>query len=175
MNPRPVGKPGVHPGIFVVDPLNGLNRREFYDLPWGWESAFSNPDVREAFTNFTIWIVREFQPKYLGLASEINTYLDAHPDDVEDYMSLYREVYDRVKKEAQETQIFVTFQWDDLNNLFPGATEGRAAYQTNWDQIEAFEPRLDLWVISSYPANEPYVSPATVDSATTRATYTTVF
>jgi hypothetical protein len=99
--------------IFVVDPLNGLNRREFLGLPESWEANFSNPDVRQVFTNFTLWIVREFEPRYLGLASEINTCLDAHPNDVEHYMSLYREVYERVKAEAPDTQIFVTFQWDD--------------------------------------------------------------
>ena len=137
--------------IFVVDPLNGLNRREFMGMPLFWEESFGNPDVRAAFSNFTLWIVREFQPRYLGLASEINTYLDAHPDDVENYMSLYREVYDLVKAESPETQVFVTFQWDDLNNMFPPAAEGRPAYQTNWDQVEAFDPCLDLWVISSYP------------------------
>jgi hypothetical protein len=137
--------------IFVVDPLNGLNRREFIGLPESWEANFSNPDVRQVFTNFTLWIVREFEPRYLGLASEINTYLDAHPDDVDHFMSLYREVYERVKAEAPETQIFVTFQWDDLNNMFGPAAEGRPAFQTNWEQVEAFEPRLDLWVISSYP------------------------
>jgi hypothetical protein len=137
--------------IFVVDPLNGLNRREFMDLPADWEASFGNPDVRAAFSNFTLWIVQEFEPRYLGLASEINTYLDAHPDDVENYMSLYRETYEKVKSTAPETQVFVTFQWDDLNNMFPPAAEGRPAYDTNWDQVEAFEPQLDLWVISSYP------------------------
>ena len=137
--------------IFVVDPLNGLNRREFFGLPSGWDPSFGNPDVREAFTNFTLWIVREFEPRYLGLSSEINTYMDAHPDDVENFVSLYKEVYDRVKAEAPDTQIFVTFQWDDLNNMFAPAAEGRPAGQTNWDQVDAFEPYLDLWVISSYP------------------------
>jgi hypothetical protein len=137
--------------IFVVDPLNGLNRREFLGLPQDWDPSFANPDVRAAFTNFTQWIVKEFEPHYLGLASEINTYLDAYPEDVENYMSLYVEVYDRVKSVSAETQVFVTFQWDDLNNMFPPAAEGRPAYQTNWEQVEAFEPRLDLWVISSYP------------------------
>jgi len=29
--------------------------------------------------------------------------------------------------------------------------EPTAAGQTNWDQVDVFEPRLDLWVISSYP------------------------
>jgi hypothetical protein len=137
--------------VFVVDALNGLNRREFIGLPAGWEANFANPQVRASFTNFTLWIVREFQPRYLGLGSEINTYADAYPEDFANYLSLYREVYALVKAEAPETQIFVTFQWEDLNNMFPTAAEGRAAYSTNWEQVEAFEPELDLWVISSYP------------------------
>ena len=136
---------------FVVDPLNGLNRREFFGLPADWNPSFAAPEVREAFAGFALWITREFHPAYLGLASEINTYADAHPDDFPNYLSLYREMYESVKAESPATQVFVTFQWEDLNNLFPGAAEGRQPYQINWDQVEAFEPELDLWVISSYP------------------------
>jgi hypothetical protein len=137
--------------ILVVDPLNGLNRRQFMNLPAGWEASFAAENVRRAFANFTLRLVREFQPRYLGLASEINTYADAHPADFPHYLSLYAETYDQVKAEAPETRVFATFQWEDLNNLIPGAAEGRSAYTPNWDQVEAFEPRLDLWVISSYP------------------------
>lgn len=138
--------------IFVVDPLNGLNRREFLGLPAGWEASFSNPDVRAAFRNYTLRIVREFHPRYLGLASEINTYMDAHPEDAPNYISLYNEVYNAVKAEAPGTQVYVTFQWEDLNNLLPQPEEGnRQKYATNWEQVEAYEPNLDLWVISSYP------------------------
>lgn len=137
--------------IFVVDPLNGLNRREFSNLPWGWEANFANPDVRAAFKNFTLRAVREFHPHYLGLASEINTYADAFPADYPNYVSLYNEVYAAVKAEAPATQIFATFQWEDLNNLISGADEGRAAYDTNWELVDALEPNLDLWVISTYP------------------------
>ena len=137
--------------IFVVDPLNGLNRREFMGLPSGWEASFANPQVRAAFTNYTLWVVRTFHPHYIGLASEINTYMDAFPEDAPNFVSLYHEVYALIKAEAPDTQVFVTFQWDDLNNMFEGAAEGRQKLQPNWDQIEAFEPNLDLWVISSYP------------------------
>ncbi len=137
--------------VFVVDPLNGLNRGEFLGLPWGWEASFANPDVRHAHKAFSLWIVRTFRPRYLGLASEINTYADAHPDDFVNFLTLYEEVYRAVKAEAPDTQVFVTFQWEDLNNLFPGDNEGRQPYAVNWEQVEAFEPRLDLWVISSYP------------------------
>jgi hypothetical protein len=136
--------------IFVVDPLNGLNRREFQGLPDGWEASFANPDVRSAFKNYTLRIIREFHPKYLGLASEINTYQDTHPEDFPYYLSLYNDVFALVKAEAPETQIFVTFQWEELNNLIPGVARGDP-YAVNWDQVEQFEPNLDLWVISSYP------------------------
>ncbi|MDR3572313.1 MAG: hypothetical protein P4L50_00490 [Anaerolineaceae bacterium] len=137
--------------IFVADPLNGLNRREFENLPKGWQPSFATADVRSAFTNFVLRIVREFHPHYLGLGSEINTYEDTHPQDFPNYLSLYNSVYDLVKAEAPDTQIFVTFQWEELNNLMalPGNT--LKPYQTNWKNIEIFEPKLDLWVISTYP------------------------
>jgi hypothetical protein len=137
--------------IFIVDALNGLNRREFYKLPFGWEKSFGNPRVRAAFKNYALRLLRDFNPRYLGLGSEINTYLDAHPEDAENFHSLYREVYEAIKAEAPETRVFVTFQWEDLNNLFGAANPGRSAGEINWDALEAFEPRLDLWVISSHP------------------------
>jgi hypothetical protein len=136
--------------IFVVDPLNGLNRREFQGLPSGWEASFANPQVRSAFTNYALRIVHEFHPKYLGLASEINTYDDTHPEDFPNYLSLYNEVYALVKAEAPATKIFVTFQWEELNNLMPSVAHGKP-YAVNWGQVKQFEPNLDLWVISSYP------------------------
>jgi hypothetical protein len=138
--------------IFVIDALNGLNRREYVGLPAGWDASFANPDVRSAYKNYALWVVRTFHPHYLGLASEINTYMDAYPEDAQNFVSLYNEIHALVKAEAPETQIFVSFQWDDLNNMFPQPEEGnRQKYDVNWEQIEAFEPNLDLWVISSYP------------------------
>jgi len=137
--------------IYVIDPLNGLNRREFSGLPKEWGAAdFSTPEVRQAYLNFTLRVLREFKPRYLGLASEINTYADAYPADFPDFISLYREAYTAIKAESPQTQVFVTFQWEDLNNL-GGFGENDLPYHTKWEQIEAFEPQLDLWVISSYP------------------------
>ena len=136
--------------IFVVDPLNGLDRREFMGLPPELaDGNFATPEIRSAFKNFALRLVREFHTRYIGLASEINTYMDAHPGDVENYLSLYRETYAVIKAEAPDTQVFVTFQWDDLNNL--GLFNEGVEYEIKWAQIEAFEPALDLWVISSYP------------------------
>lgn len=138
--------------IFILDALNGLNRREFSGLPQGWDANFANPNVRTAYKNYALWVVRSFAPRYLGLASEINTYMDAYPNDAKNFISLYNEIYALVKDEAPKTQVFVTFQWDDLNNMFPQPEEGnRQRLSPNWEQIEAFEPNLDVWAISTYP------------------------
>ena len=89
--------------------------------------------------------------RYLGLASEINTYMDTHPSDAQNFISLYNGIYKAVKAEAPDTKIFVTFQWEEFNNLISQAANGRQRLQPNWDQVEAFEPNLDVWAISSYP------------------------
>lgn len=137
--------------VFVVDPLNGLDRRRFMGLPDGWKASFANPDVRSAMMNYALRIVREFHPRFLALASEINTYQDTHPDDYPSFMTLYREIYGRVKAAAPKTLVFVTFQWDEMNNLMPGVDGGRAPYDARWEQMQAFEPQLDVWAISTYP------------------------
>jgi hypothetical protein len=137
--------------VYVVDPLNGLNRLEFSGLPKNWDANFTNPDVRTAYTNYTMRVVREFHPRYLGLASEINTYMDAFPDDAQNFVSLYHEVYAKIKSVSPATQVFVTFQWEHLNNLFVSDPSEGTPYQPSWELVEAFEPNLDLWVISSYP------------------------
>lgn len=137
--------------IFVVDGLNGLNRSQFSGLPFGWQASFANPQIRSAYKNYALWVVRTFHPRYLGLASEINTYMDTHPGDAQNFVTLYDEIYQVVKVEAPETRIFVTFQWEELNNLIPQVANGRPRLQPDWDQIEMFEPDLDVWVISSYP------------------------
>jgi hypothetical protein len=144
------GREGLEP-IFVIDPLNGLDRRQFAPLPSELEgSDFSTPALRRAYLNYAVRVARTFHPQYLGLASEINTYADAHPDDFPNFVDLYKQTYAAVKTESPDTQVFVTFQWEDLNNLGL-MSEGKPAYQTNWDEVEVFEPELDVWAISSYP------------------------
>ncbi|MBC8505434.1 MAG: hypothetical protein ISR58_01195 [Anaerolineales bacterium] len=138
--------------IFVIDPLNGLDRRQFSALPLKLEGGdFSTSGVRAAFKNYAITLMQEFHPRYIGLASEINTYADAHPDDFSNFVSLYQETYAAIKDASPETQVFVTFQWDDLNNAIPFDNIDGEPFHPKWEQIEIFEPQLDVWAISSYP------------------------
>jgi hypothetical protein len=136
--------------IFVIDPLQSFDRRKIATFPTELAGGnFGTPEVRQAFKNFALRLVREFHPRYLGLASEINTYADAEPEDFANYLSLYREVYAAIKDEAPETQIFVTFQWEDLSSV--GLFSDDEPARVKWEIVESFEPELDLWAISTYP------------------------
>ena len=137
--------------VFVIDPLNGLDRRRFFALPDGWAPSFANPSIRTAMLNYALRIVRQFHPRFLAIASEINTYEDTHPQDFASFLSLYREIYARLKAVAPGLRVFVTFQWEELNNLIPGVDGGKPPYAVRWEQMEGFEPQLDVWAISTYP------------------------
>jgi hypothetical protein len=113
-------------------------------------SQLCQPRNTPRLLNFTLRILREFKPSYLGLASEINTYAEVYPADFPNFLSLYRETYAAIKTESPETQVFVTFQWEQVNGLAEIGADS-ASRQIKWEQIEVFEPQLDLWVISSYP------------------------
>ncbi|NPA92433.1 MAG: hypothetical protein GXO56_01970 [Chloroflexi bacterium] len=143
---------GLSP-IFVMDPLNGLDRREFQNVPASWgKPTFADPRIRAAFRNYAVRLARDFHPRYLGLASEINTYMATYPDDADNFLSLYRETYAAIKAESPDTQVFVTFQWDQLRFPLPSTDAAKTPSKAiHWEFIEAFEPELDLWVISSYP------------------------
>ncbi len=138
--------------ILVVDPLNGLDRRQIANLPPELDGGnFATPELRAAFKHYATRLAGDLQPRYLGLASEINTYADAQPEDFANFVSLYRETYGAIKAVSPETQVFVTFQWDDLNNVIPFDVIDGEPLQPKWEQIEIFEPQLDIWAISSYP------------------------
>ena len=141
---------GLEP-IFVIDPLNGLDRRQFSPLPTELKGAdFGTPALRQAYLNYAIRLARTFHPRYLGLASEINTYADAHPDDFPRFVDLYKQTYQAIKAESPGTQIFVTFQWEDLNHV--GLFKGQGtAFRPEWSTVDAFEPDLDVLAISTYP------------------------
>jgi hypothetical protein len=79
----------------------------------------------------------------MGLAPEINTYINKHPEDADNFISLYNETYDAVKQVSPNTSVLVTFQFESLSG-----TNGDIP---RWEIINQFEPKLDLVGITTYP------------------------
>lgn len=136
--------------IFVaIDPTDSsTGRSQLADLPPELEGAgFADEDVRRAFIAYAQYVAENYQPKYLALGVEINSYQHQHPEDFEQFVTLYHEAYEAVKELAPDTLVFPTFQLEELQGLLPVEDP----YPTQWYLIRRFEPRLDLLAVSSYP------------------------
>lgn len=130
--------------VFLVDPLDGLDRtREDPALVEAGRSILE-PDIRAMHEEWVRAIAARVRPRWLGLASEINTLAARGGPD------LYAEVRDLVNGLAPEvralspgTRVFVSFQADEANGAFgPTAIDHFAL-------IDGFD--IDALGLSSYP------------------------
>jgi len=129
--------------FIVIDPLT--QNRENLD-PNSVGMNFSVSGVRQAFKNIAIHIAQYYSPIYLGLGSEVNTYIHHHPEDKNNFISLYKETYDLVKQESSETKITTTLQFESMAGLHEA--------EAHFEIIDEFEPKLDIIGITTYPS--PY-------------------
>ncbi|MBI5287778.1 MAG: hypothetical protein HY873_02270 [Chloroflexi bacterium] len=136
--------------FFAIDPTDGATGRDrLAGLPASHEGRdFSDPDIRAAFASYAEYVVINYRPAYLALGVEMNLYYQENQEAFEDFISLYEETYDRVKSTSPQTQVTVTFQFEDLQSLLP--TEDR--HFPDWPLIARFEDRMDVMAISTYPS-----------------------
>jgi hypothetical protein len=136
--------------FFAIDPTDGATGRDrLAGLPAGLTGArFDDARVRQAFVSYARYVALNYKPAYLALGVEMNLYYNKNKDDLSNFQSLYAEAYDRVKEISPDTQVTVTFQYEDLQGILP--TEDK--HVTDWQLLKAFEPRLDVTAISTYPS-----------------------
>lgn len=136
--------------FFAIDPTDAMTGRDrIGGLPSSYEGrGFDDAGIRSAFASYAEYVTINYEPSYLALGVEMNLYLQRNEDDLDNFESLYKETYDRVKAVRPETQVTLTFQYEDMQSLLP--TEDR--HFPDWSLIERFEPMMDVMAISTYPS-----------------------
>lgn len=135
--------------FFAIDPTDPLDRGRLAGLPERLRGAgFAHPDIQHALLSYAEYVVKNYRPRYLAVATDINLYARIHPDDFEAFLGLYSAIYDAVKKSSPETEVFVTFQYEDLNGVLPTVEQ----HPPDWDLVDRFGDRLDLFAISTVPS-----------------------
>lgn len=130
--------------IWLVDPLDGLNRRlEDPGLVDAGRSILE-PEIRAMHDDWVLRIAAAVKPEWMGLASEINT-LAAVGDPV-----LYAAILDmsnalapQVRTVSPGTQVFVSFQVDQANGFLGDPVIDHFALIDDFD--------IDALGLSSYP------------------------
>lgn len=124
---------------------------------------FGSQRVREAFIAEAVARVQAYEARFVCLAMEINAYYEQHPDDFDNFVSLFAEARREIRKIRPDAIVFVSFQYEQLLGRF-GGKAGMTVHEPHWELLEKFEPHADAVGISSYPwaSFEPirYGSPA---------------
>jgi hypothetical protein len=136
--------------LFAIDPTDGSTGRDrLADLPTSMAGKdFSDPDVRSAFLTYAQYVAINYKPAYMALGVEMNLYSQKNKEDFENFKSLYFEAYDRVKESSPDTQVTVTFQYEDLQGKLP--TEDK--HFPAWQLVKTFDAKMDVAAISTYPS-----------------------
>lgn len=112
--------------------------------------AFGAPAVRSGFIEEAVARVRWYNAKYVCLAMEVNAYHEQQPDDFDNFVSLFAETREAIKKIRPEAVVFVSMQYEQLLGRF-GGIAGQKVHEPQWELLEKLEPHQDAVGISSYP------------------------
>ena len=134
-------------GMFPIIHLSFIGRGVTLVTPPGLENAtLSDSSWRAAYKQAALGAVIASRPLYLSLGNEVNKWYEKYgedgPNGFMNYVSLYEETYDVLKKLSPETKVFCTFAREIVS-------ENREA---NLEVLRLFNPdKMDLLVFTSYP------------------------
>ncbi len=162
--PEIIALAGTQKDNFGYLPVYGIN---FFDQANGEailntdvdpSNDWTNNDAKQKYLEVALAICNAYQPQYLALGIEVNTYYSYHSDDSGDFdrfVEVYKGMYDSIKSQYPATKVFVTFQLEEMKGLgkavgFPGTPQ--------WHLLNKFAGKLDLIAFTTYPEVE-YNSP----------------
>lgn len=133
----------------TVEQVPGEGLKYVIDAPPGVNGSLADPQFRRQWIEEATNIAADFQPDYFSLGNEINDYFYFHPEDLEEYLSLYDESRAGIKAASPNTKVFVVFS---LNHMIDN---------NQFDLLATFNDRVDLIGFTTYPWQQ-YNDPADI-------------
>jgi hypothetical protein len=136
--------------FLAVDPTDPEDRGRLAGLPDDLRGAdFSDGRVRSAFISYAKYLALNYKPAYMALGVEVDMYFNRRGDAAfRTFQSLYFQAYDAVKSVSPSTQVFPTFQYEDMQALL---SVGPVSAQPAWSLVNRFVPKIDALAVSSFP------------------------
>ncbi len=145
-------------GMFPIIHLSFIESGVTLAMPPGMENAtLSDLAWRAAYKQAALDVVKAVKPRYISLGNEVNRWYEKYGEDgangFKNYVSLYEEIYDDIKKLSPETMIFCVFAREIVQ-------ENREA---NLEVLRLFNrDKMDLLVFTSYPYALGKTSPSMI-------------
>ncbi len=134
-------------GMFPIIHLSFIGSGITLVTPPGMEdSTLSDKNWRAEYKKAVVDVVKAIKPRYLSIGNEVNRWYEKYGlegyNGFENFVSLYNEIYDKVKKISPETEVFCVFAREIVS-------EHREA---DLSMLQLFDPnKIDILVFTSYP------------------------
>jgi len=105
--------------------------------------------TKQKYKNSAVKFVEKYKPRYIGFGIEINVLYEKAPDDFQDFIPFYNEVYDAVKAQSPDTKVFTVFQLEKMKGLTFWTNSTADPTKTEWWMIDEF--KSDIVAFTTYP------------------------
>jgi uncharacterized short protein YbdD (DUF466 family) len=117
-----------------------------------------SPEQGEELIRVAVANAKKYQPEYLSLGVEINSFYLYQQDTFDLYVQYVREAYDQIKEVSPNTRVMTNFQFDRMRGE---ASLTGQNFESHWHLIDKFAGKMDLISFTVYPFLE-YTSVADI-------------
>jgi len=135
--------------VYVLDVFEPAARERLQGLPATHTGlTLADGELRQALRADALFVARNVQPAYLVIGNEVNVTFEHGPDAYQQFVEIYREIYDVLQEVSPETQVLTSFQYEELLGVIPWLPP----HVPRWELLDDFEGRLDVLGITTYPS-----------------------
>ncbi len=135
--------------FMALDPFDPAAREQLANLPEGYQGRdLGDSALRAAFVSEAQYVAVNYRPAFLALGMEVNATYERDPEQYLRFVEAYQEAYAAVKVASPETQVFVTFQYEQLVGVVPW----EPPHPPRWELLDAYSGHLDMFGLTTYPS-----------------------
>lgn len=106
-------------------------------------------ETKQAYMESTIEFAEKYHPKYFGIGVEINIMKEKSPEDYDEFVVFYNEVYDEIKKVSPNTKVFTVFQLEKMKGCEFWIEKSCNSSNSHWELMDDF--KTDITAFTTYP------------------------
>lgn len=126
--------------------MNGVEPYIAFSI--NFEQGPFTPEKGEELIRAAVANAKKYQPDYLSLGVEINSFYLYQQDTFELYVQYVREAYDQIKEVSPNTRVMTNFQFERMRGE---ASLTGQNFESHWHLIDKFAGKIDLISFTVYP------------------------
>jgi hypothetical protein len=123
----------------------------YFDQATGELARPMNETTRRQYIEGAVAYVEAYEPRYIGLGIEINSFKMKSLEGYEEFVAFFRELYPLLKEASPGTKVFTVFQLERMKGLHGGLFGGTNDESlSQWGLLDDF-PDADALAFTTYP------------------------